>query len=415
MLVITPREREAEELVDDLALFTDDVVLLPAWETLPFEHVSPNAHTMAMRSEARHRLSRPERPVVVVGSVRAVVQRVSPSSSEPVSLTAHAEAELTDLARRLADLGYHRTDRVEGRGEFAVRGGILDVFPAQSDTPVRVDFWGDEVEELRRFSVASQRSRDPVEEAEIYPAREVRPQGEIRDRAGELVESEPWAAGTFERIAQGQMFAGMESWLPWVAPRRSLLDEAAQSGALLALIDPVRARDRGRDLVKEEEELAAALAPTWGERAPEAGEHPLLFGELEPDPAVTVELPGVPTGPDDPVLEIRGFDAVAGDADSVVAELTRLIGLGMSVVVAMDGQGAAERVSRVMSEHGLALEVAEEAGDRAVVIPIGIHHGFVAPGLGVAVLGEQEIAGRRRSHRRALGGWRPPLPSSTGI
>src|SRR5690606_29554751 len=142
-----------------------------------------------------------------------------------------------------------------------------------------------------------------------------------------------------------------------------------------------------------------ALAPTWGERAPAAGEHPLLFGELEPSRSV-LEMPPVPTGPSDPILKVRGFDAVAGDPESVAAELARLISRGMDVVVAMDGEAAATRVSRVLGEHGLAIDSGETYAGHAVVLPIGIHHGFVAPGPGVAVLGEQEIAGRRRSHRR---------------
>src|SRR5690606_18498256 len=93
-------------------------------------------------------------------------------------------------------------------------------------------------------------------------------------------------------------------------------------------------------------------------------------------------------------------DAVAGDPASVAAELNRLIARDMAVVVAMDGESAAERVARVLAENGLALE-ATDTIDKTGILSVGIHHGFVAPGLGVAVLGEQEIAGRRRSHRRA--------------
>ena len=399
LLVVTPRERDAEELVDDLALFVEDALLLPAWETLPFEHVSPNAQTMALRARARHHLATGGEGTVVVGSVRAVVQRLSPSVVDPIHMETGGEVDVTDLARRLAALGYHRTDRVEGRGEFAVRGGILDVFPAQSDVPVRVDFWGDVVEELRTFSIGSQRSEDPVRFAALYPARELRPEGEVADRAAELVSAEPWAAGTFERLATGQMFPGMESWLPWVADDRCLLDDLGNAAVVLA--EPSRARDRARDLVKEEEELAAALAPTWGELAPEAGAHPLLFRELDPPPEALLELPTAPATPADPVLEMRGFDATPGDPDSVAAGLSRLISNGLEVVVAMDGDAAAQRVSRVLGEHGLAIEVTTSYGGEAAIVATGIHHGFVAPACGVAVLGEQEIAGRRRSHRTA--------------
>ena len=100
---------------------------------------------------------------MVVAAVRAAVQRVSPSDIEPVTLEVGKEADFDRLVRRLASLGYERTDRVEARGELAVRGGIIDLYPAQADGPVRIDFWGDEIEEMTAFSVATQRSGDAVE------------------------------------------------------------------------------------------------------------------------------------------------------------------------------------------------------------------------------------------------------------
>lgn len=402
MLVVVPGEADAEELVDDLRLFTDSVVFAPPWETLPFEHVSPNIATMAQRSEARHRLAG-DSPVVVVASVRSAIQRVSSSSMHPVRLSVGDEFEMGDLANQLAGNGYSRTDRVESKGEFAVRGGIVDIFPAQSDVPFRIDFWGDQIDEIREFSVASQRSMAPVEAFVAYPAREVRPDEQIRSRAAELVTIEPWSASTWDRISEGLLFPGIESWLPWLTDERSLIDDLRSDGHLV-IIDPVRASDRSRDLRKEEEELAAALAPTWGESAPEAGDHPSLYldlaGSIGDRPHLKV--PSSPTGPSDPVMNVVGFDAKPGDPESVAAGLTRLLQRQMAVVIAMDGEAAADRVGRTLAENGLLIERAESLHNpRSAIISEGVHKGFVAPDLGVAVLGEREIAGRRRAHRRA--------------
>ncbi len=402
LLVVVPGERDAEELVDDLSLFIEGVLLAPAWETLPFEHISPNVATMAHRAEARHALDRAE-PVVVVASVRSAIQRLSPSRHEPLIIDPGDEVNLDSLARDLADLGYGRTDRVESRGEFAVRGGIVDVFPAHLDTPVRLDFWGDQLEEIRSFSVGTQRSEGKLSRLVAFPAREVRPDQEIRDRARRLVGDEPWSASTWDRIAEGQLFPGIESWLPWLAEPRSMID-SLPAVARLVIVEPTRALDRARDLVKEESELAAALAPTWGEHAPEAGAHPALFLDLEESLSGRqyLRLPSTPSGPDDPVLEVRALDAVPGDPDSVTAGISRLLSRQIDVVIAMDGPAAADRVARALAEHGLALDRVEALStSRSAVVPIGIHRGFIAPGLGVAVLGEQEIAGRRRAHRKA--------------
>ena len=343
ILVVIPGEGDAEELVDDLRLFTDGVVFAPAWETLPFEHVSPNTATMAMRSQARHRIQG-EAPVLVVASVRGAVQRLSSSSVAPIALRPGDEVDLDELAHRLAGAGYHRTDRVEARGEFAVRGGIVDIFPAQSDQPARLDFWGDTLDEIRAFSVSSQRSDGTLGFVEVFPAKEVRPDPDIRARAEKLLQTEPWAASTWDRVVAGQLFPGIESWLPWFADERSLVDELPPQ-AHLVVVDPARALDRCRDLVKEEAELAAALAPTWGEAAPEAGDHPALFLPLEPTLQTRshLRMPGSPTGPDDQVLEIRTLDATPGDAGSVATGLSRLISRQMTTVVAMDGTAAARK------------------------------------------------------------------------
>jgi transcription-repair coupling factor (superfamily II helicase) len=402
LLVVVPGENDAEELVDDLRLFTESVVFAPAWETLPFEHVSPNIATMAHRAEARHLLASPQ-PVVVVASVRSAIQRLSGSPVDPFRLTRGDEVEFDEIPRALASIGYQRTDRVEGRGEFAVRGGIVDLFPAQADQPVRLDFWGDQVEEIREFSVATQRSLDARPEVVAYPAREVRPDPEMRAKARDLVTTEPWAASTWDRIAEGQLFPGIESWLPWLAEERCLIDELAAEG-VLTIVDPARALDRCRDLVKEEAELAAALAPTWGEAAPQAGDHPALFIDLEQSIGARphLRLPSTPTGPSDQVVRVSALDAVPGDPESVASGLGRLIARGVATVVAMDGEPAADRVARALAEEGLALDRVEELADRrSAIIPVGIHKGFVIPDMGVAVLGEQEVAGRRRAHRKA--------------
>ena len=385
VLALVPSERDAEDLVEDLALFTE-THLLPAWETLPFEHVSPNEATMARRAEARVLLRDAKPGTVVVASVRAAMQRLSPSPPDPVIITKGDEVPLQDLYQRLSDMGYERTDRVEARGEFAVRGGILDLFPAQAADAVRIDLFGDTVEDLRRFSVSSQRSTEPVEEVVAYPAREFRPDPEVRERARVLLRNEPWAAATWDRMAEGQIFSGMESWLPWLAEPRSLLDEVANETRVV-LVDPSRSRDRARELIKEEEEMAAALASTWGSGAPAAGDHPALHLDLELDRVL--EMPPIPISPDDSILETTGFDATPGDPGSVAKAISRLQRQGTNVVVAMDGAPAADRVARVLGEEGVSPKV----------IPQGVHRGFVAPGLKLALLGEQEIAGRRRAHR----------------
>jgi transcription-repair coupling factor (superfamily II helicase) len=399
---VVPGEREAEDLAEDVALFAEGVHHLPAWETLPFEHVSPSVSTMADRIVARHALVSDEQ-AIIVASVRAVTQRLSPTSVDPVRLAVGMDTPFEDFVRSLSNLGYRRTDRVESRGEFAVRGGIIDVFSPQDPQPTRIDFWGDTVEEIRPFAVTTQRSEGTVDGVDVFPAGEVLISDEMRGRAAEFLVEAPWGASTWERISEGIRFQGIESWLPWLAPARTILDE---TDAIVVLFDPVRARDRCRDLIGEEADLAVALSGTWGKNGPASAEHPPLYLPLAAGPGVDVlDAPPAPASPGDGGYEMRGLGAAAGDPESVASSIIEWAGRGIDVIIAMDGRSAAERVSGLLAESGAGLVVVEQLTSiKSSVLPIGIHLGFVFPAIQVAVVGEREIAGRRRAHRTSRKG-----------
>src|SRR4051812_45948712 len=175
----------AAQLGDDLAQFLPDgdVALFPAWETLPFERVSPSVETMGRRLEVLWRLRTADRmPAIVVAGVRALLQRLGPGATtiDPVCVRRGDVLDPDAVLHRLVELGYRREQLVEHRGEVAMRGAILDVYPSTADAPIRIDLWGDEVDRLTTFSVNDQRSTGDLDEVLIFPARELVPDDEVR-------------------------------------------------------------------------------------------------------------------------------------------------------------------------------------------------------------------------------------------
>ena len=163
--------------------------MLPSWETLPHERLSPRPDTVGRRLALFRRLADPATaPRLVVAAARSLIQPVAPGLGglDPVRLRVGDVAGFDDVLARLVELAYTRVEMVTARGEFAVRGGLVDVFPPTSEHPVRVEFWGDEVSELRSFAVADQRSVAPVDELLAPGCRELLLTTEVRQRAAAL-------------------------------------------------------------------------------------------------------------------------------------------------------------------------------------------------------------------------------------
>jgi transcription-repair coupling factor (superfamily II helicase) len=422
VVAVPATQVEAEHLAHDVAAFLGRpaVASFPAWETLPFERVSPAVETMGRRLEAVWRL-RHDPPKVLVAPVRALVQRLGPhvEDSEPVLVRPGDQVDPEQLVARLVAMGYRREHQVEHRGEVAVRGSIVDVFPSTGDVPVRIDLWGDEVDRLTSIDVADQRSKEDLAEACIFGARELVPTDEVRERAAALVGAEPWGREQWEKLAQGLIFEGMESWLPWLTggkerpagsggnEQQHVLPDVLPEGSLVLLFEPRRLRDRASEVLDEEQALAATLATTWGVPGGDLPRLHLPFERLLARTAVPVwTVTSVPESPDVTVVEASAWEPMAGDPGILVRRIERLLGDGYRVVVAADGAGTSARLARSLADAGITAPIRRlddpflaKPGISVVVEPLD--RGFVLPGLKLAVVAEPDLTGRRRAHRKA--------------
>ncbi|TFV74823.1 transcription-repair coupling factor [Blastococcus sp. CT_GayMR20] len=426
VLVVTAGERDADQVADLLRCFVPGrrVETFPAWETLPHERLSPRADTVGRRLAVLRDLTHPGENGtidVLVAPVRSVLQPLAPGLGDlvPVELRPGAEADLEDVARALVDAAYTRVELVEKRGEFAVRGGLLDVFPPTEPHPVRVEFWGDEVDELRYFSAADQRSLDErPERLWAPPCRELLLSEEVRARATALATEHPELAEILGKLAEGIAVEGMESLIPVLVPGdMQLLTDLVARGTHVLVCDPERVRSRAADLVRTAEEF---LAASWSTAA-EAGQAPIDLGASSfkdlAEVETTARIRGLPwwtTGPftlaaedDDEhvTLDATVVDRFSGDVPKAVEQVRAWTRDDWRVVVTFAGPGPAQRAADQFAEADLGVRLVPdlagppEAG-LAHVTQGNLESGFAFPGIGLALLTEHDLTGQRGTNMR---------------
>ena len=466
VLAVTATAREAEDLVAHLGdlLDPDRVAYYPSWETLPHERLSPRSDTVGRRLAVLRRLLHPgvstsatsggvNGPLdVVVAPVRSVLQPQVKGLGdlEPVELSAGDTASLEDLTRRLSDAAYTRVDLVEKRGEFAVRGGIVDVFPPTEEHPLRVELWGDDVEEIRAFSVADQRTLEPVDRLWAPPCRELLLTEDVRRRAAELGASHPQLLELTDKISQGIAVEGMESLAPVLVDEMELLVDLMPADTHVLVLDPERVRARAHDLVATSEEFLGAswAAAASGGSAPidlgaasyrtlaDVREHSLEGGRpwwtvspfgLDPGAGgdgeqvvrdetgqvvhvdVDVTVGAVATR----ALAAGPVDAYRGDVDRAMKDLDRWRSDGYRVVVVHPGHGPAQRMVEALAEAEVPARLVEPVSTGSttgggedlwqvgvVTVTCGaLTQGFVDETHRLVLLTGEDVSGQRTSTR----------------
>jgi transcription-repair coupling factor (superfamily II helicase) len=410
------------------------VATFPAWDCLPYDRVSPNGEIVSRRIDTLTRLATedPERPLVLLTTVNAVLQRVPPRrlfEGRVLTLRPAGRIPLDRLQSFLLNNGYFRTDTVREPGEFAVRGGIVDLFPAGAAQPERLDFFGDTLESVRSFDPLTQRSTGRLGEVVLRPVSEVLLDEVAIQRFRRRYREEFGVTGTddplYEGVSAGRRYAGMEHWLPlYYESLETLFDYLPRAGVSL---DQQAEEARAHRL----ESIADFHAARSNLRAAPRGAAP-VYRPLPPKllyldeeewrnalggrPVIRLSAFAAPAGED-------GFDAGARAGRNFAAERAdpkvnlfeavkdwleaRREG-GARTAIAAYSAGSAERLATVLREHGLA-DLRHVADGKALAeLPISasglavlaIERGYETQDL--ALLSEEDILGDRlaRTPRR---------------
>ncbi|AVP59064.1 transcription-repair coupling factor [Pulveribacter suum] len=241
--IVTADATDAQRLIDELAFFAPELrcALFPDWETLPYDSFSPHQDLISERLATLWRISQGELDVVLVPATTALY-RLAPQSFLAAYTFHFKTGQKLDEARLRAQLtlaGYQHVSQVVSHGEYAVRGGLIDLFPMGSPVPYRVDLFDDEIDSIRTFDPDSQRSLYPVPEIRLLPGREF-PMDEpararFRQRWRELLEGDPTRSRIYKDMGAGIATAGIEYYLPLFFEETATVFDYLGSGATLAL------------------------------------------------------------------------------------------------------------------------------------------------------------------------------------
>ncbi|HVL64627.1 MAG TPA: transcription-repair coupling factor [Actinomycetota bacterium] len=394
LLVVTARSEEAEHVARDVHAFLgrDGAEVFPGWEVLPGEPLSPSVETMGRRLHVLARLAAGE-SFVVVATAQGITQLVAPQSDlKTLVLGTGAEIDLDEASGLLVEMGYERNYMVERRGEFALRGGILDVFPPSSERPVRAELWGDEITSIRQFALASQRSLDEIGECVVAPCRELRADDRTRARAAELAENDP----VLERLAEGIVEPGAERFLPLLNGDLRPLASFLPEGSAAVVLDPKRVRDRADEVLDQVRE--------WTATSKVEGEHYAPLDEALSDIAQHLLLTSF-NDPGAEALPAETWTAMTGRPEAVAERLGSLVAEGFRAVVAASLPETAQTLLRNLRSSGVPFAAADVApgadsppGGTVVVGELG--RGFVLPWARLALVAESDLTGRRSGAQR---------------
>ena len=408
--VIVASGNHAAKLSESLSELVPKLELIefPSWETLPHERLSPAAETVGKRLKALHRMlemqNGADHPVALLISIRAALQPVMGGLEDhpPFTLSRGNDYLLPELSLKLIELAYERVDMVSRRGEFAIRGGILDVFPTTASHALRLEFFGDQLEDIREFNVSDQRSiASQLDSVDLYAARELIITPSVSQRAREMAGEFPGLNEMLSKIGEGIPVSGMESLAPLLGVKLGPITDYLKKTAVVVL-EPERIMARAQSLVDTNEEF---LHAAW-DAAIEGATAPIDFskgGFYEPETFFDL------IRKDHPIIEIDSLQK----ADAVDLGLRQIpsftrespaIGWlqdqqsqGMRIVIVARGHGTAERIVEILSADGLPVVLTEVLGDPAsehVTCVVGnLDSGFVMQDQKLIVLSETEFFG----------------------
>ena len=407
--VIVLTANNGQEIFEELKSILPSLAIahFPSWETLPHERLSPQSDTVAQRFATLQSIRRNECDVAIV-PIRSMIQPfIKDFGLMHVPAFVSGNSLEMDIAiKTLLQLGYVRTDLVEKRGEFAQRGGIIDVFPPQAMHPIRAEFFDDTIDEVRYFSVADQRSLEICQDELLaLPAREILLNDEVRERAANLAAKHVPLSEMFLRISQGIPVEGMESLMPALTNELENFVDLLPPNSHIISIAPELIRSRASELIKTGAEFLEAswLNAAAGNQIPidlpelERYSFHELDQELERAKKRGVKLSEIaPFGGGDEAFDssIRAIEPFRANSERLINYLKQKVEHKWSVLLTAIGHGTAARYEELLRGEGIPTANSPLPG--AVCITTSpIRHGFQVENQKFALITERDFAGSK--------------------
>jgi len=405
LVVLAADALDAQRLVEEIRYFDPALTVrpLPDWETLPYDTLSPHQDLVSERLETLYRLSQPAAggmDVLVVPATTAVHRMAPPQyvAGHTFFFRQGQKVDVEALRTQLVFAGYQHVSQVVAPGEFAIRGGLLDLFPMGSTLPYRLDLLDDQLETIRAFDPDTQRGLYPVPDIRLLPGREF-PIDEaarqaFRRRWRDRIEGDPSRSAVYKDVGHGIASQGIEYFLPLFFDETATLFDYLPATAVVVMHGAIEAaiqrfwnetaerhrflaRDASRPILPPADlflnaEQFFARARALGRITLGEGAH----GDFEPLPVLAVERRA-----DDPVQRLRDY----------------ALRFGGRLLVAADSAGRRETIGQMFAEYDLryadnadfAAFVAADARLALGVAPL--HEGFALPGRGLAIVTETEL------------------------
>ena len=415
LLVVCSSSRRASEIIDELDTYLGigSAVEFDPWETLPHEKLSPKSDTVAKRVKMLSNLSAHK---IIITSVRALIQPINQAITqiELPTLSKNKKISMQSLIENLELFGYNRTDLVERRGDYAVRGGILDLFLPDADHPVRIDFFGDEIDELSFFTVADQRTFEEVaENLVVYPCREILLTDDVKKRAAYLESQFPQVAEMAHKLAQGIYVDGMESLLGALSGELVSLIDLLPKGYEVITLDAPRIRSRALDLIMTNKEFLEASwsSAAMGADAPiDLGEQLERGGYFELDTLTGSQgwssIDPYSTDADQlgKAQVFRAVQSYGGKVEEMIADTKKWLTDGYLLIFTAAGPGIVERYAKLFQESDLPVRILKNfapnlARDAIYVLTTPIEHGFTCDEYKTVFITEKDISGVQSSNK----------------
>lgn len=378
ILVVAHNMFAAQKIAEDMqgCLPKDQVLLYPANELMSVEAASASPEMMAGRLHTLTRLSQGFQGVVVApfAAVRRFlpVQEVFSKASKTISTG--DKLDLEAFLNQMVEMGYTRVERVESKGELSVRGGIIDFYPMITEEAVRIELFDDEIDSIRTFEVDSQRSVEPLESVDIIPCRElIAGKARFENAAQHLYDllQSQLAKMTdhkakerlleeigedIERLKAQQYFNGIQKYISLIYPERKTLLDYLPSDTILAVDEPIRLIETGKQLEREEGEWVTSLLEE-GKFLPSLvmseNYESLLLKSRFPVVYVSLFLRQVPQTQPQNIVNIvcRAMQNFHGQMNLLKSEMERWLKAGNHIFIVADGEERMDKVRRVLEDY----------------------------------------------------------------